>query len=207
MTENAVSAASLPVIGLTGAIGAGKSTVAAYWAERGALVLNADQIGHQQLNDPAIAARLVEEFGAGIRGSGGEINRKALGAIVFAKPTDLHRLEAIVHPAMEAEFRRRLESAADNPRVPLAVLDAAILLEAGWNEWCDTVVFVAAPRPRRLERLARERGWTEEDLDRREAAQWPIARKEKYADTVVDNREDWPKIVPILDELFNRWRR
>jgi dephospho-CoA kinase len=185
---------SVHVVGLVGGMGAGKSWLATELARAGALVIDADKVGHLALENPAVRSRLVETFGAiedpadpappGAR----PIDRKALGAIVFADESSRQRLEAIVHPVMVDDFRRVIREAAERDRAgrpALVVLDAAILLEAGWDRLCHLVVLVDCPEEVRRARLRDERGWTDAEIDRRERAQWPLARKKELADLVV----------------------
>jgi dephospho-CoA kinase len=179
----------IPVVGLTGEIGAGKSAVAALLAERGAFVLDADAIGHALLNQRPARDRVVARFGPKVLVDGPEptIDRRALGALVFADPAKRKALETILHPRMRGTFERAIRRTVRKAETPVIVLDAAILLEAGWNSLCDLVLYVAAPREQRLARLGEQRGWTEEVLAARERAQWPSAKKRAAADAVIDN--------------------
>jgi dephospho-CoA kinase len=115
------------------------------------------------------------------------IDRRVLGAIVFNQPAALRQLEAILHPRMRRTFERAIARTIRRGQARAVVLDAAILLEAGWDTLCDRIVFVEAPRDQRLARLSAARGWTEEMLEARESAQWPLDRKRALADAVVVN--------------------
>jgi dephospho-CoA kinase len=187
------------VIGLIGGIGAGKSRVAALLAaEHGAFVVDADAVGHALLEQRPVRDLVVSRFGPGILDQSREeegpaaprIDRRALGAVVFSDPKALAQLEAILHPRMRRTFARVIARETRRGRARAVVIDAAILLEAGWDTLCDRVVFVDAPRDLRLSRLAASRGWTAEALDAREAAQWPLDRKRARADAVVVNDTD-----------------
>jgi dephospho-CoA kinase len=140
-----------------------------------------------------VRALVVEQFGpeildqSGPAGAAPKIDRRALGAIVFASPVALRRLEAILHPRMRRTFERAIARTVRRGRARAVVIDAAILFEAGWNTLCDRIVLVDAPRAERLARLVATRGWSEETLARREAAQWPLERKRGLADAVVAN--------------------
>ncbi len=144
---------AVPVIGLTGAIGAGKSQVAALLGQRGAVVIDADIVGHEVLERSDVHRQVIDRFGAAVLGkrtdaaTSGPIDRRALGSIVFASRQALNDLEAIVHPPMRQEFQTIIDRERSRPEAPAVVLDAAILLEAGWDSLCDLVVFVAAARP------------------------------------------------------------
>jgi dephospho-CoA kinase len=187
---------AVPVIGLIGGIGGGKSEVAALLKERGAVVIDADAVGHELLKDPAVCGRIAERFGVKVLSGAGRqaglppaIDRKALGAIVFADVRARHDLEAILHPPMRSSFLAVIERelSAEGERNRFVVLDAAVLLEAGWDDLCDLIVFVDAPREKRLRRVEEQRGWSREMLEARERAQWPADEKRRRADLVITN--------------------
>ncbi len=205
----------VPVVGLIGGIGAGKSVAARMLAERGATIIDADAVGHELLTDPAIRARIVGRFGTGVleASEGGldhdpAISRRALGSIVFADPAALRDLEAILHPAMRERFRREIDrvNCEGEGRSRCVVLDAAVLLEAGWDDLCDLVVYVDAPRDERLRRVAAARGWTASMLEARERSQWPSERKRSRANWILCNDGDLDRLVRELDGLVDRLR-
>ncbi len=198
---------AVPVIGLTGAIGGGKSQVASLLGRKGAVVIDADRVGHEVLDCPEVRRQVIERFGAGVVEHGpdaaaaqGSINRRALGSIVFAARPALEDLEAIVHPRMRRQFEAIIDRESLRGRAPMVVLDAAVLLEAGWDNLCDLLVFVDASQPVRLQRVARSRGWTAEVLQAREAAQWPREQKLSRADIVIQNDSS----LEILDQNVDR---
>jgi dephospho-CoA kinase len=177
-------------------MGSGKSRVAAMLAALGAKVIDADAVGHALLDQNPVRDQVVARFGAGVLAPAADaesvrpIDRRVLGGIVFADQRELQALEAILHPRMRRTFERAIGRAERQGRYPAVVLDAAVLFEAGWESLCDQVIFVDASRERRLERLARDRGWTEPMLESRERAQWPEAEKRRRADVVLANNED-----------------
>ncbi len=195
------------VIGLVGAIGGGKSTVAAAFAARGGLAVNADAIGHAVLAAPGVVSRVLERWGhvPNIRRADGSIDRRTLAAVVFADPAERSALEELVFP----EIRRRVEDEVargmSDPAVRFVVLDAAVMMEAGWNDACDSIVYVDAPRNLRLSRLAARSGWTADDLDAREAAQLPPAEKRARADVVLVNDGGRDELQRRVDDLLARW--
>ncbi|WP_165220309.1 dephospho-CoA kinase [Aquisphaera insulae] len=195
-------AAAIPVIGLIGAIGGGKSTVAAMLLDRGAAVIDADAVGHRVLDLPAIRARLRDRFGLEVIGEDGRVDRGVLGRIVFADEGARRDLEAIVHPEMRRDFERTIAEQGAGGRVLAVILDAAILLEAGWDVLCDRIVFVDAPWETRLERVSRNRGWTADMLRAREAAQWPLADKRARADRILTNDRGRAELERAVDHLL-----
>jgi dephospho-CoA kinase len=188
-----------PVIGLAGAIGAGKSTVAGILGEAGCLVSDADRLAREVLAESDVVAELVSWWGSGVLDADGRPDRKAIAEIVFADPEARQRLEDLVHPRVHAARAAAFASAP--PNTPALVIDAPLLFEAGLAEACDAVVFVDAPRKTRIERVAR-RGWDAAELDRREAAQWPLDRKRASADHVLVNDADLASLrTQVLEQL------
>lgn len=155
------------VIGLTGGIGTGKSTVAQALEEQGVPILDADRVGHEvyQPGRPAFH-EIVEAFGQDIVAADGAIDRKALGAKVFADPKELARLNSIVHPRMKGMMREKLQE-LQRSAVPIAVIEAAILFEARWDDLADEVWVTIAPPEVAAERVAlRSKLPLEQVLDR-----------------------------------------
>jgi dephospho-CoA kinase len=193
------------VIGLIGGIGSGKSAVAAEFARRGANVIPADQIGHQALRQEHVRREVVRRWGPQILDDNGEINRRKLGTIVFADPNERKALEELVHPWIRARIEEEVARAKAEPTIRLIVLDAAILVEAGWHDVCDRLVYVDAPREVRLERIARQRGWAAGELEDRERAQLPLTEKHVLSHHVLDNSSTLEHLRCQVDELMHRW--
>ncbi len=194
-----------PVIGLIGGIGSGKSAVSAEFARHGGRIISGDRLGHEALRQPAIRDRVVQRFGQGIVGPDGSITRRALGAIVFADPKARRDLEALVFPYIEQRIREEIEAAQSAADVRFVLLDAAIMLETGWNKVCDWLVYIHVPRELRLERLHRQRGWSEKEVTAREQAQMPLTDKATQADFTVDNSGPLPEtarqVYHLLEQL------
>jgi dephospho-CoA kinase len=181
----------VPVIGIVGGIGSGKSTLARWVAERHpVVVIDADRIGHQVLERPDVIERLRQHFGDAILNDRGQIDRSALAKRVFGTTTGHQsarlQLETVVHPEIQREIERQI-AAIDANAVRYVLLDAAVLLESKWSTVCDRVVFVDTPDERRRKLVADNRGWSSEELARREASQWSLASKRAHADAVVLN--------------------
>jgi dephospho-CoA kinase len=183
----------LYLIGLTGNIGCGKSTVGRLLAARGARICDADNVTRTVMHPGEDAYQaIVAAFGEGIlQAPGGAIDRSALGRIVFADPDALRRLEAIVHPATRRAIERWLEeqaaaAAAEGTR-RVAVVDAIKLIESGYPAFCDAVWVVICDEREQLRRLVELRGMPEADAIARIRAQSPQAAKVAVADVVIDN--------------------
>jgi len=176
-------------VGLTGGLAAGKSTVAAFFRELGAFHVDADLIAHELLAPGGGAvSEVVNRFGAGIVGAGGAIDRKALAAIVFADPRALADLNALVHPKVREEIARRIaseESAASAS--PVALVDAALLVESGIHRDLDALIVVACGEETQVARAVARGGVTEGEARARIAAQAPLPEKLASADYVIDN--------------------
>lgn len=172
-------------IGLTGGIGAGKSTVAAMLAERGAVVIDADAISRELVapGQPALI-ELVEAFGPGILHEDGGLNRGELARLAFLDPAGTARLNSIMHPRISAESRRRLRNVTPEQ---LIVYDMPLLVETGQQDLVDLVVVVDVPVQTQVERAVSLRGLDEADVRRRIAAQATRERRLAAADIVIDN--------------------
>ena len=175
------------LVGLTGNIGSGKSTVAQLLSERGATIIDADVLARRavELGTGAYAA-IVERWGRSILAADGLIDRSALRRIVFSEPQELEQLNAIVHPEVE-RMRAALVEQARLRGDRLVVCDIPLLFERRMTDSFDRIVLVDAPRPVRLERLVRERGLRETEAMDMIVAQMPAELKRARADFVIDN--------------------
>ncbi|MBL9150561.1 MAG: dephospho-CoA kinase [Phycisphaerae bacterium] len=191
----------IPVIGIVGGIGSGKSAVAEAFRGLGCIVSDSDRLAHEALRDPSIRAAVVARHGRAILDDHGEIDRKALGRIVFADREARTALEALVHPYINTARERLFATAT--PTTPACVIDAPLLLEAGLGPLCDAIVFVDAPHALRLARVA-SRGWDEAELARREAAQWSLPKKRAASTDVVENVGDRAALVRAAEGILSR---
>lgn len=188
-------------MGLVGGIGSGKSTIARRTAQRfGFALIDGDAAGHAALTDERVRAQLAHRFGEAILAADRSIDRSALAARVFGN-TDEHAaakadLERIVHPLIEGVFRDRIAAARRDGAAAL-LLDAAVLFEAGWQGFCDIVVFIDAPCDVRRSRVA-DRGWSEAEWRRREDAQLSLEEKRRRANLVISNAASLDEAVDAL---------
>lgn len=189
-------------IGLTGGIGAGKSTVAAMLAERGAVIVDADGIA-RELVEPggAALAELVTEFGPRILQADGSLSRAELASLAFSDPRATERLNAIMHPLIRAEAQRRLAAAPDAAAV---VYDMPLLVETGQQDLVDVVVVVDVPEEVQVDRAVRLRGLDEADVRRRMEVQAARADRRAAADVIIDNSGDEADTRDQVDALWAR---
>jgi dephospho-CoA kinase len=174
------------LVGLTGGIGTGKSTVARMLEKRGAVVFDADVLARQAVapGTPGFD-KVVERFGPNVLAPGGGLDRDALASIVFSDPAARRDLEGIVHPEVRRMFAEGCEEYRDSDRV--VVLSAPLLVETGMHTAFDLLIVVSAPVATQIERLMRDRGMAERDVQARIAAQLPLEAKAEVADVLVDN--------------------
>lgn len=177
------------IIGLTGSIACGKSTVVAWLRGLGAHTIDADAVTHalQQPGQP-VYDEIVAAFGTDILSApAGPIDRRRLGAVVFADPAALRRLEQIVHPAVRHRITAWLAELASTHPSAVAVIDAVKLLEGGWRDRCTAVWLVVCDPQQQFERLVARRGLTPEEARARLAAQPPEGPRRAAADVVIEN--------------------
>jgi dephospho-CoA kinase len=174
------------VIGLTGGIGTGKSTVTHVLEEQGAAIVNADVVGHEvyQVGRPAYH-EVIRAFGESVLDDDKAIDRKKLGALVFGDPKELAKLNSIVHPRMKGMMRERLQE-LKRVGTKIAVIEAAILLEARWDDLANEIWVVSAPPEIAAERVAERSGFTREQVMERIRVQMPNDQRVKRADVVID---------------------
>jgi dephospho-CoA kinase len=176
-----------PVIALVGGVASGKSAVARAFERRGAVVIDADAEGHQVLRDKQVMIELRKAFGAGVF-EAGEIDRKKLGAEVFANPEKLATLNAITHPRIRQRTQAKFEAGLNDPSVKAIVLDVSLLLESSAYEGkYSLLVFVEADEASRELRAAQSRGWARGEVARRQAGQLSLSDKKRRAHVVIDN--------------------
>lgn len=194
-------------MGLTGGIACGKSTVAALMREFGCRVLEADKLAHK-LMEPGQPAyqEILQDFGEQILGVDGRIDRRVLGEIVFRDPNRRKRLNEIVHPRVIQEQDRQLAEWEREGSVRVAVVEAALLIEAGYHERVDRLVVVWCRPEQQRERL-RARGLTAEQIEQRIAAQMPLEEKRRLADDQIDCSGTLEETRGQVEELVRRLKQ
>lgn len=192
----------MKVIGLTGGIGSGKSAVARLLAELGAIIIDADKIGHEALKpDTEIWQEVVAAFGQQILTPDGNINRKKLGEIVFGNPESLSTLNQIMHPRMYETIKAQLEGYRQRG-VRVVVLEAPLLLEAGWTSLVDEVWVTVASEATVLRRLQERTGLSEPESLARIRSQLPVKEQVSHADIVIDTDYNLDELRVNIEKLW-----
>jgi len=195
------------VVGLVGGVASGKSYVGQLLETHGALRIDADQIGHEVLQSAEVRKRLTDLWGQNVLNASGEIDRAQVGKLVFGDSAEAtvqrRQLEAIVHPRIRSLAQERIAAARALPEPPLAiVIDAPLLLEAGWEPLCDLILFIDTPLDERLVR-ATARGWTADHFADREASQLPLDEKRKRATHILDNSQ----LANVAQQVIHLWQQ
>lgn len=184
------------IVAITGGIGSGKSVVASALARLGGHAIVADELAHEVTRDPQVLAEIARSLGPNVLQPDGQLDRAAVADLVFRDPEKLSSLNQIVHPRVQAKIYKELakweetgfDSASPLPgNRPLIILDIPLLERSPFLPLASTVVFVDAPWPDRVRRVRTSRGWSEAELQRREASQVSLAVKRKGADSVIEN--------------------
>ncbi|QDV52019.1 dephospho-CoA kinase [Gimesia fumaroli] len=203
----------IPTIALIGGIGSGKSAVAhKVKTLRSVKVIDADQIGHEILIFPEVQQKIREQFGTAVFNSHGEIVRSKLAKLVFGDEKQhqesLEKLEEIVHPEIHRRLEQEILLARSEGQVDAILVDAAVILEAGWKDLCDQIVFIECPFEQRFNRVTQNRGWSSAELTKRENHQLPLSEKRKLANGVIQNDQDLDAaglaLSRFIDDLLKR---
>jgi dephospho-CoA kinase len=193
------------IIGLTGGIGAGKSAVADFFSRKGATIIDTDQIARDVVAPPSpVLDVLVAEFGAGILRADGTLDRAALAAATFGDRVKEARLNQITHPAIR---ERTLAAMRALPESTMVVVVVPLLLQSGFDSYCDQVVAVVASRAQRIERATRRDGISIEQIEKRMSAQLGDDEYEKRADIVIRNDGDLDALERAADEAWSELER
>ncbi len=190
------------LVGLTGGIGSGKSTVARLLDKRGAVVFDADILAREAvaMGTPGYD-RVVERFGANVLSPGGDIDREALASIVFADPSARRDLEAIVHPEVRRHFAEATERYLGSDAV--VIFSAPLLVETGMHTAFEVLIVVSVPVQTQIDRLLRDRAMSEDAIRARIAAQLPMEEKAAVADILVDNEGSLEELEGQVDRIWD----
>lgn len=195
-------------VGLTGGIASGKSTVSGMFRDLGVPVIDADVIAREVVAPGSRAlGAIVDAFGKEVLTDEKSLNRARLGEIVFSDPAKKKVLERILHPEIIAEQDRRLRDLEREGRTPVAIVDAAVMIESGSWKRFDSIVVVDCDESQQISRLRQRNAMDEEEAVRRVNAQMPLSEKVKYANHVIDNRgsiDDTRKQVEELKKVLSR---
>ena len=190
-------------VGLTGGIASGKSTVSRILGDLGVPVIDADVIAREVVAPGSAAlGRVVDAFGEEVLSDDKSLNRARLGEIIFSDASKKKILEGILHPEIIAEQDRRLKNMESEGNTPIAVVDAAVMIESGSWKRFDLIVVVDCDESQQISRLCRRNGMREEEAMRRIEAQMPLSEKVKYADHVIDNRGSMDDTRKQVEELI-----
>lgn len=192
-----------PIIGVTGAIGAGKTTVARELGKLGCAVISADSINHQVLDEAAVVEQVRQWWGDEVMGSDGKIDRKALGNIVFEDKGAMKKLTDLVHPRVDERQRALIREHQADQSTTAIVLDVPLLFEIGQQGLCDFVVFVGADDGLRLERLAASHGWDRERVKKIENSQLELDIKARMSDHRLDNNSTISILASQVAKIFS----
>jgi dephospho-CoA kinase len=197
------------VVGIVGGIASGKSLVSRQFREQGARWIDVDRLGHEVLLDPVVRSTLAARWGNSILAADGQVDRAQVAKRVFAAGeqgrVERAYLEQLVHPLIAARVTAEIADLRQREPSAVVVLDAALLVEAGWTRFCDSVVFVDASDDVRRRR-AIERGWTEAEWRAREAAQLNLGKKREVAHYTLDNSLSTTETYKQVQELWERFQ-
>lgn len=190
------------MIGLTGGIASGKSTVTARLRELGAFVADADIVSREIMEDKEVLSALRRAFGDGIFNGDGSLNRAACAREVFASPEKTALLNSITHPAIAERLTELTNAAEASGEHPLSFVDAALLIESGFNELCSGVWLITADTGLRIERIMERDGLTYEEAELRIKRQASDEEKARFADVIIENNGGLEELTAKVDEAY-----
>lgn len=197
---------AMVVVGLTGGLASGKTTVASIFESLGARIIDADELARAVVKPGKPAWRdIVKEFGAQVLAEDQSINRQALADIVFKSPKKLHVLQTIIHPRVAREQAKQVKSIQHHDPHAVIIYDAALLLEAGAHRRMDHVMVVSADRATQLARACRRDGLTKAQALRRIRQQMPLRHKLDYADAVLDGTWSRTQLRHAVQTLYRTY--
>jgi len=197
---------SMPIIGILGGIGSGKSSVVRQVTEFQLQIIDADRIGHELLGDDDVLRELHSNFDSSVFDSAGYVIRPKLAEFVFGETAKhqsaLQSLNQILHPAIRRETAIQIKQASED--ADAIIIDAALLLEAGWADPCDVLVYIDTPENERIARVQANRNWSADELRKREQAQLPLDEKRAQSDYVIDNSGSIANAAQQMTEILRQ---
>jgi dephospho-CoA kinase len=193
------------LVGLTGSIATGKSTVSEMFRRKGAEIIDADHIAREVVEPGTEGlARIVREFGPGMLDEEGKLNRERLGARIFQNPAEREKLNRLLHPLIVNSMRAKTEKIKKEKDPDLLIWDVPLLIEGNLTQWVEAVILVYTPKEIQLERLMKRNALSKEEAEKRILAQMDIEEKKKYADYMIDNRGTLSETERQVDQLWKQ---
>ena len=195
------------IVGLTGGLGAGKTTIAGLFHDCGAIIIDADELAREVVKPGKIAWREIKKnFGNEVFHANKTLNRQALASVVFQQPSQLHILQQIIHPRVAREQRKRTRAITKASPEAVIIYEAPLLIEAGAHRRMDHIIVVTADRATQITRVCRRDGCTKTAALLRIKQQMPLRQKLQYADTILDGT--WPRsrLRPVVQSLYRTYQ-
>lgn len=190
------------MLGLTGGIASGKSTVSARLRQLGAFVADADEAARAVMDEPQVLRKVRERFGDGVFYEDGRLDRRALAKLAFATEQGTADLNAITHPAVKKQLLDSANQAENSGRYPLVVLDVPLLIESGMHEYCSGVWLVTAHRSTRIKRIIKRDGVTRAEARQRIKRQMSDRKKARFATVILKNNGTLQELLSAVDRAF-----
>ncbi len=191
------------IIGVLGAVGSDKSSVAREFEKLGCKVINADRIAHETLTEKDIKGEIVSAFGDGVLNEAGQVKRSKLAELVFESDDNVEKINRIVHPRVLDRCEGLIRAYGELDEVKAVVLDVPLLAEVGWAERCDVLVFVQCSEESRYARAVAKGPESEENVKKREKFQFSLDKKLNMAHYTVDNNSDLSEVVGQVERIFS----
>lgn len=192
-----------PIVGIVGGIGSGKSTVAAEFAKLGCAVIDADALVHGFLEERPVRERIVKALGTSLSSESSPSDRQKIAHLVFGNPDNLAKLTSILHPRVLKKTEKLIGEYSRIEKIPAIVLDMPLLIEVGWADNCDRIIFIDCTQDLRYQRIQQKGKSTVADIKMRENFQISLDKKLFQADTTINNNSDYSALVRQVIEIFS----
>ena len=191
------------IIGVTGSLGSGKTTIASFFARRGVKVVNADKLAHSLILPGKICfKRIIRVFGKDILVRG-RIDRKKLGECVFSDTRNIKKLNAIIHPQVIKAVKKKMATYRKTKAVKAVILDVPLLIESGMHKLCDVVIIVKSSLKAQTARL-KSRGFAPKEIQKRLSVQMSFAQKRRHGDFIIDNTKNFQKTKKQVEDIWQK---